>query len=627
MTQTTDTIRNIRNICIIAHVDHGKTTLVDHILEQAGLYAAHETTVDRVMDSDAQERERGITIMAKNASFRLSDLKVNIVDTPGHADFGGEVERIMGMVDGAILLVDAAEGPLPQTRFVLEKAIKKNLKIILCVNKVDRSEIQGTAMIQDCVNKTFDLFVDLGASDSQMDFPIVYACARKGWCVTDEAAIAPLLEDPSGGSLAPLYELIKALPAPAVEIQAPFLLQVANIIYSDYLGYLAVGRVRAGGLKLPSQLYRHTVDDQGKPVTKKFSVGKILVYEGLTTQETDHLESGDIGLISGADEYMIGDTLGSEGAPVMPRIEVEKPTMRMIFSVNTTPGSGQNGQAIQSRELRARLLQEVRNNPALGMSDTNEPDQFYLEGRGELQFSIIIEKMRREGLEFMVGRPSVLLKRDESDRLLEPFERLTIDVDETSASDVTSTLQEKKGTLVSYENLNGSGTSEPRVRLIIEIPTRGILGMNSRFKTITKGTGLMSSEFLEYRPHLGSLPHRISGSLIADRQGKTTAYALSSIQERGALFIGEGYDVYEGMIIGECARDNDLNVFASRPKKLTNVRATGSDGLTLLATPRKMSLEQCIEWIDDDDWIEVTPKVIRLRKKVLAQNLRSVKRP
>jgi GTP-binding protein len=617
--------KNLRNICIIAHVDHGKTTLVDFLLKQAGTFQAHETTADRMMDSDSQERERGITISAKNAAFMLDTVKVNVVDTPGHADFGGEVERIMDMVDGAILLVDAVEGPLPQTRFVLQQAIKKRLKIVLCINKVDRHEAVGSNMVTECVDKTFDLFVELGASDEQCDFPIIYACARQGWCTRDMQAIPTFLAGGGERTLKPLFDAILDIPAPTANLQGEVQMLVSNIAYSDYLGNLALGRIAAGSVRKGQELLRHGVNENGAPSVQKFFVSRLLSYEGMKQVEVEEILAGDIGLVAGCEVLEIGDTISGLQGVALPRIKVEEPTMRMIFSINTTPNSGREGKAIQSRELRQRLLNETRSNVALRLEDTEVPDQFYLLGRGELQFGILIEKMRREGYEFMVGRPNVLLKRVEGE-LLEPMERMTLDLPESCAGEVTKMYQQRKGTLVSYEAAALIGTEEQRVRLVIEIPTRGLLGTNSMYKTATRGSGLLSTESAGYKPHTGQILHRQTGSLISDRTGKTTEYALSSVQERGVLFIGEGVEVYEGMIIGECAKDNDLNVNAVRPKKLTNVRSTSSEGITNLYGTKKMSLEKCIEWIDDDEWIEVTPKSIRLRKKVLQSNLRGVRR-
>jgi GTP-binding protein len=598
---------------------------VDFLLKQAGTFQAHETVADRVMDSDSQERERGITISAKNASFRLGDVKVNVVDTPGHADFGGEVERIMDMVDGAILLVDAVEGPLPQTRFVLQKAIAKNLKIVLCINKVDRPEAIGTNLISECVDKAFDLFVELGASDEQCNFPIIYACARQGWCTGNLDDVPALIEGGGVRSLKPLYDAILDIPSPERDYNADMQLLVSNIAYSDYLGHLGLGRVFSGRVTKGQELLRHGVNEAGEAVSKKFQVARLLSYEGMKQIEVDEILAGDIGLIAGCENLEIGDTLSSVTAGPLPRIKVEEPTMRMIFSINTTPNSGKEGKAIQSRELRQRLLNEVRGNVALRLEDTEVPDQFYMLGRGELQFGILIEKMRREGLEFMVGRPNVLLKVENGVRS-EPIEKLTLDLPESCSGEVTKMYQQRKGVLVSYDALPLTGTEEQRVRLVFEIPTRGILGTNSMYKTATRGSGLISSEAVGYKEHVGTIFHRQTGSLIADRTGKTTEYALASVQERGVLFIGEGVDVYEGMIIGECAKENDLNVNPVKPKKLTNIRTTSSDGLTNLYGIKKMSLEKCIEWIDDDEWIEVTPKSVRLRKKILPANMRSIRK-
>lgn len=612
----------IRNFCIIAHVDHGKTTLVDHLLRQAGTFRAHESVQERVMDSDDQERERGITISAKNAVFFLGSTKVNIVDTPGHADFGGEVERVMGMVDGALLLVDAAEGPLPQTRFVLQKAIQRGLRILVCINKVDRPEVRHEpTLVGQCVDRVFDLFVELGASDAQADFPILYACAREGWCTLEREDIVDLVERKRTGDLSPLFQLILDLPPPTVDSRPEFSMLVANIAYSDYLGSLAIGRIVSGSVAPGQALVRH--GRNGAP--KEFQATAVLTFRGMEQVQAQSLSAGDIGIVAGCGDLEIGDTLSDLDVEALPRITVEEPTMRMIFAVNSTPQSGRDGKAIQSRELRERLLKEVRGNVALRLEDTDQPDQFYLLGRGELQFGIIIEKLRREGLEFMVGRPNVLMQKDDHGQRMEPFERLVLDLPGDFAGDVTRLYQERKGILSHYETLSEFGNSS-RVRLCIDLPTRGVLGTHSQFKTATRGTGIMSSEFLGYRGHVGDLAHRRHGCLIADRTGSTTAYALETLQERGELFVGEGVDVYEGMIIGECAKENDLNVNPCRPKKLTNVRTHASDGITMLHPPRPMTLERCIEWIDEDEWIEVTPKTVRMRKKILSSNQRSVRR-
>lgn len=617
---------NLRNICTIAHVDHGKTTLVDYLLRQSGTFQAHETVEERVMDGDALERERGITIMAKAASFALGDVKVNIVDTPGHADFGGEVERIMGMVDGAILLVDAAEGPLPQTRFVLQKAIAKGLKIILCINKVDRPEVQNSDLTHQTVNKVFDLFVELGASDEQCDFPIVYACAREGWCTMDHDEIEGLIAGTKKGSLKPLFELILKLPAPRITPGTDALLMTANIGYNDYVGAMCLGKLISGSIKRNQTCYRLGITAKGDMQKDKFQAQRLYAFKGLQQVEVEELTAGDIGWVSGCDVFEIGDTVttSAEQEP-LERIKVEAPTLRILFSINTSPMSGREGKAIQSRELRQRLINEVRNNPSLRLEDTEQADQFYLFGRGELQFAIIIEKMRREGLEFMVGKPTVLMQRDENNQLLEPQEKITLDLPEVFSGEVTKLFQTRKGRLLSYEAIE-MNSSDPRVRLEFEIPTRGLLGTHSSYLTATRGTGLISSQFMGYAPYQGDIPHRTGGAIVSDRAGKSTAYALESVQDRGILFIGEGVEMYEGMVIGEAAKENDMNVNACRPKKLTNIRTTSSDGIVMLNGIRKLSLEACIEWIDDDEWMEVTPQTVRLRKKILASNMRSVRR-
>ncbi len=613
---------SIRNVCIIAHVDHGKTTLVDFLLKQAGTFQTHQVVEDRVMDSMDLERERGITILAKNTSVQFNDTKINIVDTPGHADFGGEVERIMGMVDGAILLVDAAEGPLPQTRFVLQKALAQGLKVILVINKVDRPD----ARIEDVVNHAFDLFIDLGASESQADFPIVYACARQGWCTMDEKEIPQFLSGEKKGLLVPLFEQIVEHVAPPKVADFPgFQLLVSNLAYSDYVGRLAIGRVSAGVLKKSQRIIRRGVNEQGQPKTESFNVAQLFTYEGLKQVEVQEVVAGDIGVIAGSELVEIGDTLvGDDSVPALSRIYVEKPTLGMVFSVNTSPLAGKEGEAIQSRKLRDRLVREVRQNVALRLEETATNDQFRVLGRGELQFAILIEQMRREGFEFMIGKPTVLYKNDEKGDRLEPMERAVLDLPETAVGDVTGMFQGRKGLLTKYEG--GSGHGSNRVRLEFDIPTRGLLGMRSKYLTATRGDGLFSTYLLGYGPHRGDLPHRQIGSLISDRSGDTVEYGLLGLEDRGILFFGAGVAVYEGMIIGENNKENDLNVNPCKEKKLTNIRAAGAEFLVTLAGTRKMSLEQCIEWIDEDEWIEVTPKTIRLRKKVLSLNHRSVKR-
>jgi len=620
---------NLRNVCIIAHVDHGKTTLVDHLLRQSGTFQQHQAVEERVMDSGDLEKERGITILSKNTSVMVGDTKVNIVDTPGHADFGGEVERIMGMVDGALLLVDAAEGPLPQTRFVLQKALSKGHKIILVINKVDRPECSDGRRIQEVVNATFDLFLELGANEEQADFPIVYAAARQGWCTTNFDDIPAYLKKEKTGSLEPLFKLIlDCVPAPKVSENQNFQLMVSNLSYSEFVGRLAIGRVISGSVKKNQKMVRQGVNADGTPLTQGFTITQVFTYVGLKQTEVAEVQAGDIAVIAGNEGVEIGDTVSSTADMLpLPRIIVEKPTLAMLFSVNTSPLSGQEGEAIQSRKLRERLLKEVRHNVALRFEESDTSDQFRVLGRGELQFAILIEQMRREGFEFMVGKPLVLYREGSNGERMEPNERAVLDLPEEHASDVTRIFQERKGTLTKYEAMpHQEGIGRQRVRLEFDIPSRGLLGIRSRYLTATRGDGLFSSYLTEYAPHRGEIAHRLNGALIADRLGQSVEYALLSLEERGMLFIGPGIKVYEGMIIGENAKDNDMNVNPCKEKKLTNIRSAGAEFLVRLAGIRDMSLERCLEWIDEDEWIEVTPKNIRMRKKVLALNLRSVKR-
>ncbi|OFZ18958.1 MAG: hypothetical protein A2X94_13495 [Bdellovibrionales bacterium GWB1_55_8] len=619
----------IRNVCIIAHVDHGKTTLVDFMLRQAGTFRQHETVVERVMDSMDLEKERGITILAKNTAVRVRDTKINIVDTPGHADFGGEVERIIGMVDGALLLVDAAEGPLPQTRFVLQKALAAGQRVILVLNKVDRPECVGGTRTQEVLNQTFDLFFELGATEEQMEFPIVYACAREGWCTTDFNEIPELIAGTKKGTLQPLFDaLLKYIPQATVSDEPGFQMLVSNLAYSDYVGRLATGRILSGTLTRGQKLFRRGRNAAGDPVDEPFTAARIYTFEGLQQVEVSEVQGADICVIAGNENVEIGDTItGSESVKTLPRIEVEAPTLGMVFCVNTSPLSGKEGEAIQSRKLRERLLREVRNNVALRFQETELPDQFRILGRGELQFAILIEQMRREGFEFMIGKPIVLYRKGPDGDRLEPIETAVLDLPEEHASEVTSIFQKRKGILKKYEALSAPhGTTRQRVRLEIELPTRGLLGMRSRYLTTTRGEGLFSSHVTSYASFKGDIPHRNFGALVSDRSGDTVEYGLLGLEDRGILFFGPGVPVYEGMVIGENNRENDMNVNPCRAKKLTNIRAAHAELLVTLSGIREMSLERCLEWIDEDEWIEVTPKSIRVRKKVLQANLRSVKR-
>jgi GTP-binding protein len=621
---------NLRNICIIAHVDHGKTTLVDHLLRQSNTFSERAHLEERAMDSMDLERERGITIQAKNAAIQYGDTRINIVDTPGHSDFGGEVERILGMVDGAVLLVDAAEGPLPQTRFVLQKALERGQRIILCINKVDRPEVREGPRMADVINQTFDLFIDLGATEEQADFPIVYATAREGWCTTDIDEIPALLKKEKKGSLKPLFDLIvNSIDPPKIETTAPFQMLISNIGWSDFVGRLAIGRLMGGQIAPNQKLFRKGVTEDGAPKSESFSAIKLFHYKGMLQVETKTLDAGDVGVIAGSENFQIGDTIvAEESTPPIERISVNKPTLGMIFSVNTAPFSGKDGEAVQSRKLRERLLREVRHNVALRFEETEQPDQFRVLGRGELQFAILTEQMRREGLEFMIGRPIVLMKKENGVKL-EPIERATLDMPEEFSSDVTRMFQERKGILLSYETSghhSGPNGTQMRVRLEFDIPTRGLLGMRTKYLTATKGEGLFSSQMSEYAEWKGEMLHRLSGAMISDRTGTVTEYALLNLDDRGVLFVDPGVEVYEGMVIGENSKENDLIVNCCREKKLTNVRAAGSDHYDAIKGRRDMSLERCIEWIDEDEWIEVTPVSIRIRKKVLPGNMRSVKR-
>lgn len=607
----------LRNICIIAHVDHGKTTLVDYLLREAGTFSAHQQVDERVMDSMDLERERGITIRAKNAAIQYGENRINIVDTPGHSDFGGEVERILSMVDGSVLLIDAAEGPLPQTRFVLQKSLAQGHKVILVVNKVDRPECQGGHRIKEVVNHAFDLFIDLGASEEQADFPILYACARQGWCTTNFEDIPHLISGEKKGNLKPLFDaILKVIPPPIIDDVGGFQMMVTNLGWSDYVGRLAIGRIQSGSIKASQWIFRK--GDKG--VTEKFKVTKLFSFRGLEQNETDILEAGDVAVIAGHDTFEIGDTLADEAAPALPRISVDPPNIAMVFSVNTSPFSGKDGEAVQSRKLRERLLREVRLNVALRFEETELPDQFRVLGRGELQFAVLIEQMRREGLEFLVGKPVVLTKIEDGQKM-EPLERLTLDLPQTYTGDVSKMFQERKGILVTFEP-SGSG----RARLEFEVPTRGLLGMRSRFLTATRGEGIFTSRVIGWTTWKGEMLHRNSGAIIADSTGMATEYALMNLEDRGIMFIRPGTEVYEGMVIGEFNKENDLNVNPTKEKKLTNVRAASAEILVRLKGIRDMSLERCIEWLEDDEWIEVTPKNIRMRKKVLATNMRSVVR-
>jgi GTP-binding protein len=596
----------IRNIAIIAHVDHGKTTLVDAMLQQSGTHRDNETVVERVMDSMDLERERGITIMAKNTSVRYGDYKINIVDTPGHADFGGEVERVLKMVDGIVLLVDSAEGCLPQTRFVLRKALELNLPAIALVNKIDRQD----ARPEEVVDEIYDLFIDLGANDKQIEFPILYSISRDGMAKKN-------LADEST-NLIPLFDqIIESIPAPHALRDDSLQLLVANIDYNPFVGRLAIGRIFSGQIAKNQEVIVAKRDGS----TQKTRVKELFAFEGLNRQTIESAGVGEIVALAGFDDINIGETITLTDNPKpLPVIAVDEPTIAMIFGVNTSPFSGTEGKFVTSRQIKERLDRELLGNVALRVAETDAAEQFKVSGRGELQLAILIEMMRREGYELQVSKPEVITKRTESGELMEPFEQVVIDVPEEFIGVVTEALGRRKGQMTKMVN-NGSG----RVRLEYEIPSRGLIGFRGEFLTETKGTGLLNTMFLKFDKWQGEMKSRSTGSLVADRMGETTTYALYNLQERGTLFVKPQIKVYEGMIMGENARAVDLDVNAIKEKKLTNMRTTSTDEAMRLVPVRDMSLERALEFIADDELIEVTPKNIRLRKRVLKSNERPKK--
>jgi GTP-binding protein len=592
----------IFNIAIIAHVDHGKTTLVDAMLRQSGTFRSNEAVTDRVMDSNDLERERGITILAKNTAIHYHDTKINIVDTPGHADFGGEVERALKMVDGVVLLVDASEGPLPQTRYVLSKALEAGLTPILVINKIDRPD----ARPQEVVNEVYDLFIDLDADESVLEFPIIYTNGKAGTATMD-------LNVP-GTDLQPLFELIiKTIPVSTGDPDGPLQILVTNLDYSDYLGRLAIGRVFNGTLKTGQEVAVSKVDGslQNVKITKLFS------FDGLKRTDITETVTGDIVAIAGVPGITIGESFTSiENPQPLPLIKIDEPTIAINFSVNNSPFAGREGKFVTSRNIKERLEKELLTNVSIRVEDTGSPETFKVLGRGELQLSVLMEMMRREGFELMVSRPQIVTKRIDGE-LMEPSEILTIDIPENFVGTVIERLGPRKGEMVKMAN-HGSG----RVRMEFKVPSRGLIGLRNEMLTETRGTIVMNSIAGEYIPYQGDIPQRPSGALISDRQGTTTMYALDMIQERGILFIGDGTEVYEGMLVGEHSRDNDLDVNAVREKKLTNMRASGSDDAVRLVPFKLLTLEQSIEFIAEDELVEITPKSLRMRKKVLQANRR-----
>jgi len=602
MNQRTD----IRNIAIIAHVDHGKTTLVDAMLRQSGTFRENEQVRDRVMDSMDLERERGITIMAKNTAVRYHDVKINIVDTPGHADFGGEVERVLKMVDGVMLLVDAAEGCLPQTRFVLRKALEARLPAIAVVNKIDRADARPA----EVVDEIYELFLDLDATDEQIEFPILYAISREG--------IAKKQLEQQSENLKPLFEqIVETIPSPKELRSDSLQVLVANLDYNDYVGRLAIGRIFSGEIAVGDQIAVVKPDRS----IQKTRVSQLYVFEGLKREPVMRAGLGEIIALAGIDDINIGDTITTvENPHPLPPIAVDEPTIAMIFGVNNSPFAGREGKFVTSRQVKERLDKEILGNVAIRVEETDSPDQFKVSGRGELQLAILIEMMRREGYELQVSKPEAIT-RNVNGAVLEPIESVVVDCPDEFIGVIAEALGRRKGQMTKMVN-HGTG----RVRLEFEAPSRGLIGFRSEFLTETKGTGLLNTMFQRWGEWQGSLRGRATGSLVADRVGETTTYALFNLQERGTLFVRPGIRVYEGMIIGENARAVDLDVNAIKEKKLTNMRASTADEAMRLVPPKELSLEQALEFISDDELVEVTPQTIRLRKRILAGNQRPKKK-
>jgi len=602
--KSTSTIANAlrRNVAIIAHVDHGKTTLVDAMLHQSGIFRANERVAERAMDNTDLERERGITILAKNTAVHYGDFLINIVDTPGHADFGGEVERTLAMVDGVLLLVDASEGPLPQTRFVLRKSLERRLTPIVVINKIDRPD----ARPQEVLNEVYDLFIDLDATEEQLDFPVLYTSARAG--------TSSLTANDRGQDLRPLFDsIVDGVPPPRGDGEAPLQMLVANLDSSDYLGRIAIGRIFNGRVKVGDPIAVCKLDGS----VQETRVTKLFAFEGLRRIDITEAAAGDIVCLAGIEDITIGETIADvEHRLAMPPIAVDEPTVSMIFGVNTSPMSGRDGQFVTSRQIKDRLDRELLGNVSIRVEPTESPEQMQVLGRGELQLSILIEMMRREGFELQVSRPDIVTKTIDG-KVFEPVEDLVIDVAEEFQGVVIAQIGIRRGTMTKMVN-HGSG----RVRLEFRIPARGMIGFRSQFLTETKGTGIMNHLFAGWEPWHGAIPSRATGALVADRTGPATAYALANLQERGEIFIDPATQVYEGMIIGENARMNDLDVNVTKEKKQTNMRASTADEAIRLIPPRKLGLEQAIEFINDDELVEVTPVSIRLRKRILAANMR-----
>jgi GTP-binding protein len=590
--------RPIRNIAIIAHVDHGKTTLVDCLLNQSGTFAAHERMGERIMDSNDIERERGITILAKNCAIEYGGTRINIVDTPGHADFGGEVERVLSMVDGVLLLVDAVEGPMPQTRFVTRKALAQGLKAIVVVNKIDRHGSRPAWV----VDQTFDLFDKLGASDAQLDFPVIYASALQGWASTDYTERRP--------DMSALFEAILThVPPPAAQADLPLQLQISTLDYNSYVGRIGIGRIRRGVVR-PGETVALRFGDQDHGLAR---IGQVLTFTGLERNPVEQASAGDIVAVTGIESVNIGMTICDPEHPLaLPPISVDEPTLAMNFQVNTSPLAGREGKFVTSRQLRERLYRELQSNVALRVEDTDEPDVLRVAGRGELHLTILIENMRREGYELAVSRPQVLT-RIVNGEVHEPYEALTVDIEDTHQGAVMEALGGRRA------ELSDMSLGNSRARLEYRVPARGLIGFQGEFMTLTRGTGLISHIFDGFAPVKGDIPDRHNGVLVSNEHGEAVAYALFNLQERGRLFVGPGEKLYEGMIIGIHSRDNDLVVNPIKTKKLTNIRAAGKDEAILLTPPIELTLEYAVEFIADDELVEVTPTSIRIRKRFLKE--------
>ena len=594
--------QSIRNIAIIAHVDHGKTTLVDAMLKQSGIFRANQEVAERVMDSNDLERERGITILAKNTALFFKNTKINIVDTPGHSDFGGEVERALRMVDGVVMLVDSSEGPLPQTRYVLQKALAAKLPPVVVLNKIDRAD----ARPKEVLDEIYDLFIDLDATEDQLDFPIIYTNARDG--------VAHRTPGDSSKDLLPLFEtIVERIPVPAGDAAAPLQLQVMNLDYSEFLGRIAIARVFNGTLQRGMEVGISKLDGR----LQSTRITKLFTFRGLERDEAEEVQAGDVVALAGVEGIQIGESVAdlTNPQPLEPLI-IDEPTLAMIFTVNSSPLSGREGSYLTSRDLRDRLQRELLTNVSIRVEDTDTPESFRVLGRGELQLAILIETMRREGFELMVGKPEIVV-RNEKGKKLEPVERLVVDIPENFIGIIMETLGSRRGEMIKMNNHNSG-----RVRMDFKIPSRGLIGLRSQLLTDTRGTALLHSIFDGWIEYGGEMALRPTGALVADRAGISTAYALWNIQERGELFVGPAIDVYEGMIVGENSREQDMEVNVTREKKLTNMRSSSADEAIRLIPHRELSLEQAIEFIADDEFVEITPKSIRLRKKVLAANKR-----